>query len=160
MGKLEELEARLAALEDVEAIKRVKYAYWRCLDTRSWEELAACFTPDATVEYGGGQYRFQGVAAIIGFLETALGKSGHVGCHHGHQPEIALLGPTTARGTWALDNYMFNVGQNRCVRIAAFYHDRYAKLGGAWKIAHTGYTYVFHEEWERSDTPSLRLLVP
>jgi hypothetical protein len=28
------------------------------------------------------------------------------------------------------------------------------------KIAHTGYTYVFHEEWSRDDTPSLRLLAP
>ena len=160
MGKIEELEARLAALEDVEAIKRVKYAYWRCLDTRRWDELAGCFTADATVEYGGGQYRFRGVEEIIGFLRRSLGESGHVGCHHGHQPEITLEDAATARGTWALDNYMFNVAQNRCVRIAAFYHDRYLKQDGAWRIAHTGYTTIFHEEWQRADTPSLRLLVP
>ena len=160
MGKLEELEARLAALEDVDAIKRLKYVYWRCLDTRRWDELATCFTADATVEYGAGEYRFQGPEAIIGFLRRALGESGHIGIHHGHQPEIDLTGPATARGTWALDNYFFNVGQNRCVRIGAFYHDRYEKRDGAWRIAHTGYTYVFHEEWKRDDLPSLRQLVP
>ena len=159
MGKVEELEARLAALEDVDALARLKYAYWRCLDTKSWEGLADCFAPDATVEYGGGQYRFQGVAAIIGFLREALGgEGGHVGFHHGHHPEISLTGPTTASGTWALDNYFFNAAQDRCVRISAFYHDRYVKLDGAWKIAHTGYTTVLHEEWRRSDTPSIHLV--
>jgi len=161
MATLAELEARLVALEEREAIKRLKYAYWRCLDTKRWDDLAACFASDATVEYGGGQYRFRGVEPIIGFLRDALGReSGHIGVHHGHQPEIALTGPTTAEGTWALYNYFFNAAQNRCVRICAFYHDRYVKDAGGWKIAHTGYTTVFHEEWKRDDLPSLRQLVP
>lgn len=161
MGKLEELEARIATLEEIEAIKRLKYAYWRCLDMKRWEELATCFAPDASVEYGGGQYTFQGVEPIIDFLRRALGtEAGHIGVHHGHQPEIELTGATAANGTWALYNYFFNAGQNRCVRICAFYHDRYVKLGGAWKIAYTGYTTIFHEEWKRDDLPSLKQLVP
>lgn len=161
MATLAELEARLTALEEVEAIKRLKYVYWRSLDTKRWDDLATCFTPDATVEYGNGQYKFQGVEPIIGFLRKSLGKeSGHIGVHHGHQPEIDLVGPTEARGTWALYNYFFNAAQNRCVRICAFYHDRYAKTDGRWRIAHTGYTTIFHEEWNRDDTPSLRQLIP
>ncbi len=161
MGKLEDLEARVAVLEEIEAIKRLKYVYWRCLDTKRWDELATCFAADATVEYGGGQYNFQGVGAIIDFLRKALGgESGHIGVHHGHQPEIVLTGPATADGTWALYNYFFNAAQNRCVRICAFYHDRYVKTDGRWRIAHTGYTTIFHEEWKRDDLPSLRQLVP
>jgi hypothetical protein len=160
MATLAELEARVVALEEVEAIKRLKYAYWRCLDTKRWDDLAACFAPDATVEYGNGEYKFQGVDAIIGFLSRALGKeSGHIGVHHGHQPEITLDGPAAASGTWALYNYFFNAAQNRCVRICAFYHDRYAKRDGVWRIAHTGYTTIFHEEWKRDDLPSLRQVV-
>jgi bile-acid 7alpha-dehydratase len=156
-----ELERRIAALEDLEAIKRLKYRYWRCLDLKRWDELASCFTADATVDYGGGAYRFQGVDAIMRFLRESLGTdTGALGFHHGHHPEIDLEGPTAARGIWALDNYLFNAGRKRGVRIAAYYDDRYAKVAGAWKIAHTGYTYVFHEEWSRDDTPSLRLLAP
>ncbi len=46
------------------------------------------------------------------------------------------------------------------MRIGAYYHDEYVKVAGVWRIAHTGYTYVFREEWSREDTPSLRLVAP
>ncbi len=99
--------------------------------------------------------------AIMRFLRESLGTAtGSLGFHHGHHPEIELDGPTAARGIWALDNYLFNAGKKRGVRIAAYYDDRYVKVGDEWKIAHTGYTYVFHEEWSRDDIPSLRVLAP
>ena len=148
-------------LVELEAIKRLKYAYARCLDLKLWDEMAGCFAPGATVDYGGGRYRFAGVDAIIGFLRESLAReTGALGYHHGHHPEIELTGDTTARGIWALDNYLFNAGRKRGVRIAAYYRDEYVKLDGEWCIRHTGYTYVFHEEWSRDDTPSLRLLAP
>jgi len=156
-----ELAARIGRLEDVEAIKRLKYRYWRCLDLKLWDELAGCFTDDATADYGEGRYHFAGAEAILRFLREALGReSGSVTVHHGHHPEIELTTETTARGTWALYNCRFNVAQKRSVRIGGYYDDRCLKLAGAWKIAHTGYTYVFREEWSREDTPSLRLLAP
>ena len=34
-------------LLDIEAIKRVKYAYLRCLDQKLWDEMADVFTEDA-----------------------------------------------------------------------------------------------------------------
>jgi len=161
MADLAELERRLGALEDIEAIKRLKHRYWRCLDLKLWDEMIGCFTDDATVDYGGGRYRFAGVDAIMRFLRDSLAReSGALGYHHGHHPEIELTGETTARGVWALDNYLFNVAQKRGVRIAAYYGDEYVKVGGEWKIRYTGYTYVFHEEWSRDDTPSLRLVAP
>jgi bile-acid 7alpha-dehydratase len=156
-----DLEARIQALEDIEAIKRLKYRYFRCLDLKLWDELAACFTPDASVDYAGGKYAFQGVEAIMRFLVESLGEArGSRGTHHGHQPEIDLTGPTTARGTWALDNYLFNPAEKRNVRIGAYYHDEYVKVGGAWRIHRTGYTLVYHEEWSRDDVPSLHLVAP
>jgi len=154
-----DLERRIQALEDIEAIKRLKHRYWRCLDLKLWDELAGCFTADATVAYGSGRYRFEGVDAIMRFLRESLAREvGSLGYHHGHHPEIELTGETTARGIWALDNYLFNAGQKRGVRIAAYYHDEYVKQGDGWKLRHTGYTTVFHEEWSREDTPSLRLV--
>lgn len=161
MATLDDLERRIAAIEDVEAIKRLKYKYWRCLDTKAWDELAECFTADATVSYGAGEYRFAGRDAIIGFLSKALGdESGSHGVHHGHHPEIELTSPTTARGRWSLYNYLFNGHQQRGVREAAFYADEYVKVGGRWLLSHTGYTYVFHEEWSRAETKWLRVVVP
>jgi SnoaL-like domain len=161
MANLADVERRLRALEDIEAIKRLKHRYWRCLDLKLWDEMAGCFTPDATVDYGGGAYRFQGVEAIMRFLRESLGaERSLLGYHHGHHPEIDLTGETTARGVWALDNYLLDAARKRGVRIAAYYRDEYLRMGEDWKIRHTGYTYVFHEEWSREDTPSLRLLAP
>jgi len=68
------LEARIQALEDLEAIKQLKHAYFRCLDMRLWDELRGYFTPDASVDYGG-QYRFEGADTILrfaGHLRTLL----------------------------------------------------------------------------------------
>ena len=161
MERMSELERRIQALEDVEAIKRLKHRYWRCLDLKLWDELAGCFAPDASVDYGEGRYRFQGVEAIMRFLTQSLGReSGALGVHHGGHPEIELTGATTAHGSWALYNYLFNPRQQRGVWIGAYYHDDYVKLDEGWKIQRTGYTYLFHEEWSRADLPSLRVVVP
>ena len=162
MGKLEELEARIARLEDVEALKRLKYKYWRCLDTKAWDEMEECFVEDATASYGNGEYSFTGRDAIVGFFREAMGpKSGLIGVHQGHHPEIELTSPTTATGCWSLYNYLhFKSKDKRGLREAAFYRDEYVKVHGAWKIKHTGYTYIFHEQWSNEDLPSLRLINP
>lgn len=158
MTDLAALERRLQQLEDLEAIRQLKYRYWRHLDCKQWDALAALFTADATVCYSSGKYEFAGVEAIIGFLRDALGhERGSVTIHHGHHPEITLTGPHTATGIWALYNYMFNAAQNRAIRIGAYYDDRYVKAGGEWRFAHIGYTSLFHEEWPRDAIPGLAL---
>ena len=156
-----DLERRIRALEEIEAIKRLKYRYWRCLDLKKWDDLAECFTTDATVSYGDGRYRFSGIEAIMKFLRDSLSvETGSVTIHHGHHPEIDLTGDATARGTWALYNYLFNEKQGRGVWIGAFYHDAYIKLGGEWKQRHVGYETVFHQEWSFGDLPSLKSVKP
>ncbi len=159
MSDYKDLERRLRRLEDVEAIKQLKYRYWRHLDLKEWEELAECFAEDATVAYGGGKYRFEGREAIMRFLRDSLSReSGSVTVHHGHHPEIEITGEDSARGTWGLYNYMYNEKQNRGIRIGAYYRDDYSRIGGIWKITHIGYQTIFHEEWKRDEIPSLRLL--
>ena len=159
MATLEELAARVQVLEDLEAIRQLKYRYFRCLDLKRWDELGACFTADATVSYGAGRYQFAGRDAILHFLRDSLSvERGTVGLHHGHHPEIELTGPTTARGSWALHNYLLNEHQQRGVRMACFYDDEYVKQEGVWRIRHTGYVPVFHEEWNRGDTPSIHVV--
>ena len=159
MPDLSDLERRLNRLEDIEAIKQLKYRYFRHLDLKQWDELAQCFAADATVSYGSGKYEFRGVGAIMGFLSESLGEArGSVTIHHGHHPEIELLGPTSARGSWALYNYMFNIKENRGIRIGAYYEDSYVKLAGAWRFQHVGYRTLFHEEWKRDEISTLRML--
>ena len=89
---------------DLEAIKRLKYRYMRCIDRKLWDELRDVFTPDATASYSSGKYAFTGRDAILEFLSKSMGSPRFLSSHTVHHPEIELTGPTTARGNWALED--------------------------------------------------------
>ena len=144
-------------LQEIEAIKRLKYRYLRCLDLKLWAEMEPCFTEDATAAYGDGQYSFAGREQIMEFLRTALGAPNRVTSHRVQQPEIDLTTATTATGVWALDDTVIDTRSSTTIRGAAFYRDQYVKVGAQWKIASTGYQRLFEERLSRSDTPSWRL---
>src|SRR5512140_2710466 len=94
----------MADLQEIEAIKRLKYMYCRCLDEKRWDEMVECLTEDATAAYGDGAYSFASRAQIMQFLRDALGGHHMVTTHRVHQPEIDLTSATTATGIWALDD--------------------------------------------------------
>ena len=82
-------------LVEIEMIKRVKYAYARCLDLKlgtSWR----VFTEDAVAAYSGGGYTFEGRDAILDFLQRSMGAETFHSSHKMHHPEIDLTGPNTA----------------------------------------------------------------
>lgn len=143
-------------LQELEAIKRLKYKYLRCLDQKRWPELATCFTPDAKSSYGDGKYAFDGRDAIMRFLETAMPRT-MLTSHRVHQPEIELTSDTTATGIWALDDVVIETKGEFTIRGAGFYRDEYVKVDGEWKIGATGYQRTFEEMQSRKESPSLRL---
>ncbi len=147
----------LSPLDEIEAIKRLKYRYMRCIDEKLWDELASCFTEDATTSYGDGRYSFTGRDAIMSFLSQAMGRPGFVSSHRVHHPEITLTSPTAATGIWALEDYVIDTDHGTTLHGAAFYRDEYVKAGGEWLIRHTGYTRTFEEMMLRKDVPSLRI---
>ena len=134
-------------LNELEAIKRLKYRYQRCLDQKCWAELAECFTEDATSSYGGGKYAYQGRDAILEFLSTSM-PSTMLTSHRVHEPEIDFTSETTARGTWAMEDTVIETKGEFTIRGAAFYHDEYVKVNGEWKIKSTGYERIYEEAWE------------
>ena len=91
-------------LVEFEQIKRLKYAYARCLDLKLWDELAGLFMPDAVASYSGGGYTFEGREAILEFLQRSMGAETFHSSHKMHHPEIELTGPDSATGVWALDD--------------------------------------------------------
>lgn len=135
----------MSRLEAIEAIRQLKYRYFRLLDSKRWDELGACFTDDATAAYDGGKYSFTGRAAILEFLSTALGSHDILSLHQGHHPEIELIDAAHAQGTWYLEDYLIFRDSGMRLRGAAFYDDRYVLGDGSWRIAHTGYVRTFEE---------------
>ena len=144
-------------LQEIEAIKRLKYKYFRCLDTKRWDEMRECFTEDATSAYSSGKYSFQGRENILKFLIDAMDRPTVLSAHHGHHPEIEITSATTAVGVWALSDTFIDVEMGITVRGAAYYRDEYVKLNGQWKIKATGYERTYEEVENRADIPSLQI---
>jgi bile-acid 7alpha-dehydratase len=155
-AKLKRLERELQVLKDIEAIKQLKGKYFRCLDCKLWDELAECFTEDATTSYSGGKYSFNGRDAIMKFFRENMPAS-MVSMHQGHHPEIEITSETMAKGIWGFEDYLIIKQANMGLRGAAFYRDEYVKIKGQWKIKHTGYNRIFEEVWDRGETKSCKI---
>jgi len=130
---------------ELEVIRRLKYAYFRTLDLKQFEELGALLAEDATASYEDGKTVLEGRAAIVAWLAAVLGDPGIVTEHHGHHPEISFTSETTAEGTWYLQDRVIVTAADIEIDGTAFYADRYRLTAEGWRIAHTGYTRVFEE---------------
>ena len=144
-------------LVELEAIKRLKYKYLRCLDQKLWDELAECFVENATSAYGGGKYSYEGRDAILEFLRDAMGADTFHSSHQVHHPGIDFSSETSASGVWALEDVVIDTRFEITIRGAAFYEDEYVKLDGEWKIRHTGYRRTYEEMQPRKEVPGLKL---
>ena len=144
-------------LQEIEVIKRLKYKYMRCIDEKRWDELAECFTEDATVSYSGGRYAFAGRDAIMKFLVDSMYRDSFLSSHRIGQPEIELTSEATATGIWALEDTVIDTHFEITLRGSAFYRDEYRKIDGEWKIRSTGYDRTFEEIESRKESPSLKL---
>jgi hypothetical protein len=140
---------------EIESICQVKYAYFRLLDLKRFTELGQLLTEDATTGYQSGKLRQSGREAIVTFLQESLGDPGIVTMHNGHHPEIVLSGDDSATGRWYLEDRVIVPAHDFELHGTAIYDDRYAKVGGAWKIAHTGYERIY-EEHTRYSTGDVR----
>ena len=141
-------------LDDAAAICALKYAYFRHLDSKEWDELEQLFTEDATASYEDGKSSFSGRAAIMEFLVTSMATHDLISMHHGHHPELRQITNDSAEGTWYLVDRVILPKMDYEIGGTAFYSDKYARVGGQWKIAHTGYVRVF-EEHRTSSTGAL-----
>jgi hypothetical protein len=144
--------------EDLEAIKRLKYKYQRCLDTKQWDELRECFTEDAKAAYSGGKFSFDDRDAILRFLEGAMGADTFHSCHAVSQPEIQLVDGRTATGRWCLQDTVIDTSFDMMIHGAAFYEDEYRKgEDGVWRISKTGYTRIYEQMMPRKSIEGLAL---
>ena len=147
----------LEDLLDIHAIHQLKHRYLRCLDQKAWDELATCFTDDATASYGGGAVELDGRDAILGFLTDSMGSTGMLTSHRGTQPEIDLVAPGEATGTWALEDVVIHQDFGVTIHGASFYADRYVKVGDTWRIRSTAYKRTYEEIWPRSSVEGLKI---
>jgi uncharacterized protein (TIGR02246 family) len=143
-------------LEDLELIKRLKYAYCRGIDTANIKELQELFTEDASVCYVGGSYRFeaQGRDKILEALEYAF-HSQAIACHHVNHPEIDFVSPTEATGIWYLKDWFLDLKHKVITDGSAFYRDTYVKRDGRWLIKRATYERVYEIVTPVTEVPNI-----
>ncbi len=143
---------------DLEAIKRLKYKYMRCIDQKLFDEVGSCFIEDATAAYSGGKYSYTGRDAIVEFLRGSMSSEGFLSSHRVHHPEIDFQSPTDATGIWALEDTVVNTDYDITIQGAAFYEDRYVKgTDEVWRIAHTGYLRTYEEIFPRASIRGMKV---
>jgi hypothetical protein len=52
MAEPAEMEKRIRVLEEIEAIKKLKAKYFRCVDKKLWDEMEELWVEDAVADYG------------------------------------------------------------------------------------------------------------
>jgi len=133
MGDQDDIMRRLEALENIESIKQVKARYFRFVDEKKYEELAALFAPEAKVETDG--VTWDSVTAMPDAIRDLVGAAPSV--HHGHMPEIQITGPDTASGIWAMEDLLpFPAGKDAPEGHNGYgqYRDTFRKVNGHWLI--------------------------
>ena len=143
-------------LEDIELIKRLKYAYCRCIDTANIEELKTLFTEDASVRYVGGSYLFeaQGRDKILEAIRYAFHAEA-IAFHHVNHPEIDVTSPTEATGIWYLKDWFLDLKHKIITDGSSLYRDTYVKQNGKWLIKRATYERVFEIVTPVTDVPNI-----
>lgn len=135
-----DLGQRIDALEKIEAIKKLKYRYWRACDAKDPEGFRASFIRSgARIDYGklGSFDDVEPMVAI--FTKIALykvdGRQVIYDMHHGMHPDITLTGDTTATGRWTLRFRQINLLTNTELLSTSEYDDEYVIEDGEWKMS-------------------------
>src|SRR5262249_14691981 len=124
-------------LLDIEAIKQLKARYFRLLDTKQWDAWGSVFAADVVMDLPEVSTVINGRADVVQGVSEAL--AGATTVHHGHMPEIEITGLDTARGTWAMEDYVEwpqrDDGTTPGMRGYGHYVEEYVRDAGEWRIA-------------------------
>jgi hypothetical protein len=134
MNQIDDLAKKIQIQEDIEAIKNVKYSYWRGADLRLWDLFADQWTEDCVVEIPIMGEKRVGRSDVIDFAKGQYDKGNITAFHMGHNPQIEITSDTTAKGIWMLQVYTENRDNNTRMISHGWYEDEYLKgPDGKWR---------------------------
>ena len=152
---LQELEARIRVLEDVEEIKKLMWNYTYWLDYGELDKVIDCFVDDAELdvrtrgEPGKGEallnFACKGKSSIREFYSLVLHEKDRFSASH------LILNPVvTVEGDKA--NGIFYLLEPTAIVRAMWGHGRYdmeyARVGDRWKITFFGFLWNFNTPYD------------
>ena len=146
IGKLEDLENRIRAVEDTNAIRNLKARYAElCDDDYNPDGIAALFVDDAVWE-SGPLGRFEGKESIRDFFRGAS-EIFTFAIHYSLNPQIEVTGDT-ARARW----YLFmpcTVGDgDQAMWRAGIDDEEYVRVDGHWMFKSKKSTGIFNTPFD------------
>lgn len=136
-GNLATIEERLARLEAIEEIRRLKARYLRACDLKSVDVIRDCFLPGTIrIEYQGFPAFADRDAFVREFRDIAC-HGGVYDLHHATNADIEILSAERATGLWSLAFRTILLETRTITRLAVEYEDSYQFADGRWWIAET-----------------------
>ena len=160
MQRVERLEQRLMACEDIEAINRLTRAYGYYLDKALWDDMLALFTEDCSVEISAlGVYEGKRQASVL--FKDILGKGPAMSDENGlvwgrlynHMIVQGIVNldeddPKNASGRWRCFMQIAEFGKS-AVWGEGPYEIRYRKGGdGIWRIRKLHFYRTYHTPFD------------
>ena len=131
------LENRLRALEDVEAIRSLKARYLACCDAKDPAGMRGCFVDGPVAIDYGVVGTFDRADALVEIFKQ-IGCHPHmVEMHHGVNPQITVHSADQAEGRWGLHYQLINTNDNTLTQLGAYYEDAYRKTAAGWQMSAT-----------------------
>jgi len=151
MVTLEELEARVRRLEDIEAIKKLTATFTYLIDDRDWQSLLELFTEDCKYDAGIAQY--EGREGLIKFFRDDLPAGFSFSAHMLHNTVIDV-NDDRATGRWYVEIPATRAQENRALWVLTKYENEYVKVGGEWRfknfVSNIVYITPFDEGWAKT----------
>ena len=143
-------------LYEIEQIKQTKARYFRFLDTQQWTLWRTCFTDDMQFSLGEDPNPVTSSGdAFVAYVAKMLADT--VTVHHGHMPEIELTSATTAKGIWAMFDWVeYQREPERSFQGYGHYLEDYEKgIDGRWRIQSLRLTRLRTDRMPKKQYPRL-----
>jgi len=140
------IEIRVKVLEEIEAIKRLRYTYCYLCDRREIDELLKLFVEDAQAdfhEFG----RYVGNAEIAKFFKDIAPSKMTFFVHMVHNPIIDVIDTEHAIGKWYADIPAIIDGEARW--ICGRYEEEYIKEGENWKFKVLNFFWYYETPFDK-----------
>ena len=135
MDRAPDVAAAVSELLDRQAITDLIHAYCYHFDRNEPVEVAALFTPDATVDYGPEAATIVGADAIASTISVGLERTFAATSHHVSNIQITLEGGDRARSVTYLYAWHRYVDGSPDGELWGRYLHRFARTDAGWRIA-------------------------
>jgi hypothetical protein len=133
-SSLPELEARIVALEHINAIKEVQHRYWHSVDRQMLDDVRDCFIENGAVIDMEGVPPCNSREDFIAVLKAQGGKPGFYSLHTGNNPFVKITGAVAAEGVWDAFFVGIDVGDRLTYQLTGQYNCTYVLRNGRWYI--------------------------